>query len=94
MAISFLQKVTVPKDVVFRELDGEAVILNLNNEEYFRLNRVGADMWKEVTCADSIQTAYEKLLAEYEVDGKTLRRDLTDLLEKLLDKGLADVRAE
>ncbi|MGA7877557.1 MAG: PqqD family protein [Desulfoferrobacter sp.] len=94
MTISFMHRVTVPEDVLFRELDGEAVILNLESEQYFGLDEVGTGMWAELTHSDSIESAYQKLLEEYEVDGETLRRDLTDLIEKLSDKGLVKVRAQ
>jgi len=38
-------KVTIPDDVVFRDLAGEAVILNLASGIYFGLNEVGTRMW-------------------------------------------------
>ena len=94
MTLSFMHRITVPDDVLFRKLDGEAVILNLKSEEYFGLDEVGTDMLKELTSSNSIQTTYEKLLKEYAVDEETLHRDLTDFIYKLLDKGLIEVHGE
>src|SRR5258706_624118 len=41
MTWSMKARVTQPADVLVRELDGESVILNLDNEAYFGLDAVG-----------------------------------------------------
>lgn len=43
--IDFTQKVSVPEDTLMRELEGESVLLNLTNEKYYGLNKVGTRMW-------------------------------------------------
>ena len=40
-AIGLQDSVQISEDAVFRELDGEAVILNLDTGIYFGLNRTG-----------------------------------------------------
>jgi len=92
MLVSFAQRVSVPADVLFRELEGESVILHLESESYFGLDHVGTRMWQLLTESESIQTAYEALLEEYEVEPERLRADLTTLLETLSDRGLVDIR--
>jgi hypothetical protein len=93
MAIAFESRVQVPSDVLLSELDGESVLLNLKTETYFGLDEVGTRMWSAVTTADSIQAAYETLMAEYAVEPDRLREDLAALLDKLLDNGLLEVPA-
>jgi hypothetical protein len=73
-----------------QELDGESVFLNLNLGQYFGLDEVGTEMWKAVTSAPSVQSAYEALLREYDVEAEQLRQDLSDLLEKLVAHGLVE----
>ena len=94
MSLSFAQRVLVPDNVMFRELEGESVILNLDAESYFGLDEVGTRMWQAVTEADSIQAAFDTLAEEYEVDPDTLRDDLGELLGTLLDRGLVEVADE
>ena len=43
-AISLDSTITVGKNAVFRDLDGEAVILDLESGTYFGLNDVGTRM--------------------------------------------------
>src|SRR5688500_4349454 len=90
-AISFSARVSVPPDVLVSELAGETVILSLKTERYYGLDEVGTRMWNLLTGMDSIQTAYQALLGEYEVDAEQLRQDLTDLVEKLVEQGLVEL---
>ena len=76
---------------MFRELEGESVILDLHSESYFGLDQIGTRMWQAVTAADSIQAAFDVLLEEYEVEADTLRTDLSELLDTLLARGLIEV---
>ena len=87
------QRIRVPGDVLVRELDGESVLLNLATNSYFGLDTVGTGMWRALTTSDSIQAAYDALLAEYDVAPDLLRRDLEELIEKLAASGLLQVAA-
>ena len=91
MSVSFSNKVIVPSDVLLNTIDGESVILNLVTESYFGLDESATRMWSALTTSDSIQRAYETLLTEYEVEADVLRRDLSNLIEKLLEKGLVKI---
>ena len=87
----FSQRVSVPPHVMVRHLDGESVLLNLHSERYFGLNEIGTRMWTLLTSSDSIQAAYETLLAEYEVEDEQLRRHLEELVGKLVENGLVEL---
>jgi Coenzyme PQQ synthesis protein D (PqqD) len=88
MEITFSQRIAAPDDVLIQMLDGEAVLLNLDTESYFGLDEVGARMWTLLTESDSIQTAYEALLKEYDVTPEQLRADLIGLIDRLAEQGL------
>lgn len=94
MAVSFKRRVTVPSNVMVRELEGESVILNVDTERYFGLDDVGTRMWQAVTGSGSIQTAYDELLDKYDVEPDVLRRDLMKLIEQLVEFGLVECHGE
>ena len=94
MPVSFAARVSVPSDILISEVGGESVLLNLKNERYFGLDDVGTQMWKALVASDSIQAAYERLLAEYDVEANQLRQDLDDLIQKLLEQGLVEIGSE
>src|SRR5579862_8648990 len=91
MPNSFHVRVTMAPEVLFRELSGEAVLLNLKTQCYLGLNPLGTRMWEVLMQADSIETAYKILLAEYDVSPDRLEQDVTIFVEKLRNYGLVEL---
>lgn len=91
MSISFSDRVAIPDDVLISNLQEESVILNLESERYFGLDSIGTRILTVLTTSESIETAYETLLREYDVNGQVLREDLLALVEDLAAKGLIRV---
>jgi len=85
--------ITVSKDVVFRDLSGEAVLLNLATGTYFGLNEVGARMWNLLLEQGTTEKVIEKMQDEYEVDRERISQDLQGLVENLREKGLVTTNA-
>ncbi len=85
------QNVSIAEDVLIQDLDGDSILLNFKSEQFFDLNEVGTRMLSVLTESKSVQAAYDQLLDEYDVDAQRLRQDLLDLIEKLVEYGLAEV---
>ena len=80
---------TINKDnVVSRELEGEAVILNLESGVYFGLNGVGTRIWALIQEHGSLRKVLEAMQQEYEVAPQELESDLLQLIEQLQTRGL------
>jgi hypothetical protein len=90
-AISFEARVTVPGSVLTRELQGEMVVLDMQSERYYGLDETGTEMWKALTTSPTIQSAFETLLGDYDVDADTLRADLERLVGELSSHGLLEL---
>ncbi len=88
MAIDFNQQVHIPAHVIFRELQGEAVVLNLENERYYGLDDIGTRIWSLLAQSTTLNDVYQTLLGEYDVDPDSLRRDITALIEQLQEQDL------
>jgi hypothetical protein len=80
--------IRISDDVVFRDLAGEAVILNLTSGVYFGLDEVGTRMWQLLSEHGDDTKALALLLDEYEVDAAQLRQDFDQLIGQLRAKGL------
>lgn len=91
LKIATTQKVFLAKDVLIQDLVGESVLLNLENEEYFGLDKVGTRMLTVLTESESTQVAYDNLLEEYEVETEQLQQDLLNFIEKLINYGLLEI---
>ncbi len=76
---------------MFREIAGEAVLLDLNSETYFGLDEIGTRMWSVLLASASVEDAYHVLLDEFDVEPEALRSDLSAFLEKLAGSGLVSL---
>ena len=88
------QSVTLSEDALFQEVTGETVILDMASETYFGLDAVGTRIWQLMQEKGSLQTVFDALLLEYEVEADTLESDFADLLASLEDAGLIALAAE
>lgn len=77
----------IPASVLYRQVEKEVVLLNLETEQYFALNEVGANIVTQLT-QEPMEKAIESLLALYEVDPEVLHRDVQNLTEALMQAGL------
>ena len=91
MSVSFHQRVKLSDDVLISDLEGESVILNLKSERYYGLDKVGTRFLTLLSNSESIEQAFETLLAEYDVEAEVLRGDLTELLTDLREQGLVEI---
>ena len=88
MAIALDSTVAASDDAVFREMDGESVLLNLETGMYFGLDEVGTRVWRLAADNGSLRAVRDRLVAEYDADPATIERDLLALADALVSKGL------
>jgi Coenzyme PQQ synthesis protein D (PqqD) len=86
--LSITDAVCVPEDVIFRELNGEAVILNLHNGTYFGLNSVGMRIWQLCEQHGSLREVWEAMQREFDASGDALQSDLLAFVNELSSKQL------
>jgi hypothetical protein len=79
----------IPSQVFFRDVDGQMVLLNLDTEQYFGLDAVGANIITRLT-ESSWDDAIAALLVDYEVDETVLRSDVEELVAALIEAGLLE----
>jgi Coenzyme PQQ synthesis protein D (PqqD) len=93
MELTLRDSITIPEDVLIRELDGEAVLLNLESGVYFGLNGVATRMWQLMAERHSLAAVLDTLAGEYDADQRVLEADLLELGRQLCANGLARVSA-
>ena len=89
--LDFATRVTVPESVLFRDLEGEAVLLETVTGRYYGLNEVGTRMWSLLQLYGEIEAAYQHLLAEYQVPAHELRQDFLDFIGLLTSRRLIEI---
>ncbi|HLH72554.1 MAG TPA: PqqD family protein [Chloroflexota bacterium] len=87
MAISRRQFV-INESVVYAELEGEAVLLNVETGVYFGLNGIATDIWKLFERGASPEEIVHQLVEEYDVEPAVVQEDLDRFLDSLRSHGL------
>lgn len=89
--ISLSSQVKIGKQVVFREINGELVLLNLKSGFYFGLDPVGSRMWLLLKDHERLNRVLKLLLQEYSIEENACRNDLLKLVTSLQKSGLIEV---
>ena len=89
--ITLTRRLLRSEDVLFQNLDGEAVLLDLASETYFGLNEVGTRVWELMEASPTLGEISTQLQAEYDVESARAESDVLDLATRLFEAGLASV---
>ena len=78
----------VPEYVLMRRVGEEEVLLNLDDEQYYGLNPVGARLIEFAAGGATLRQIVDALLGEFEVEREALELDLRQIAAELLAAGL------
>lgn len=78
-------------EVLFQEVAGEAVLLNLASERYFGLDPVGTHIWGLFNRNLTLQQVHQDLCDTYDASPEKLQQDLLALVDQLAEAGLITV---
>ena len=73
---------------MFRELDGEAVLLNLESGKYYGLDPVGLRIWQFVQQTPLLRSVWQSMQDEFDAPADTLHTDLLTFIDELSGEGL------
>jgi hypothetical protein len=91
MSIEPTARVRLANDVLMQKVGDDAILLNLNTENYFTLDEVGTRMINTLQESDSVKQAIGKLVGIYDVDESKLTNDAIRLVEECEENGLLQV---
>ena len=74
--------------VVWQEIAGEAVLLDLDRERYFGLNVIGTAVWRGLSEGRPLDQIVADLQPQYAVDADRLVADVAALVGHLRSEGL------
>lgn len=86
--VKVFQKAIISKEIFYRNLGDEIVLLHLPSGSYYYLDGVGARMWDLISRDYSFNSLCDVLIREYEVERDVLERDVLRLAFELQEKGL------
>ena len=77
-----------PANLVASEIDGEAVILDVDSGQFFQLNRVGSRVWAALATPMAMGDLCRAMQDAFDVDEDTCRRDVADFVALMARHGL------
>jgi len=75
-------------DLLFNEIDGEIVMLSIENGEYYGMDKVGSRIWELLRQPCTLKSLVANLMKEYEVSEQQCNIDTLVFINKLYDKEL------
>lgn len=79
------------RDVLFRDLGGEAVLLDPEAGTYFGLNEVGTEIWSLLAEGTPLGEAHARLVRTYDAPPDEVWEDLVALVRDLVGSRLVEV---
>ena len=81
-------KIKQSEEILFQDIEDELIILNISDENYLGLDQVGTRMWNVLLNSNTTKQAYDQLLEEYDVEPTTLKKDLNNFINNLIENNL------
>jgi len=75
-------------ELVSTDVDGEKVMMSVENGEYFGLDPVGSRIWELIENPIRIESLINLLLEEFDVSREQCENDSFEFLNELLEKNL------
>ena len=83
--------IAVPEGILFQDVGGEIVLLNIETGEYYGLNEVGSRIWTLFQEGQPVSQVLTTLLSEYDVFEEGLRSDVKQFLLQLQSKHIIEI---
>jgi len=72
--------------MLFNEIDGEVVMLSIENSEYYGMDKVGSRIWQLLENPMLFKELVNKLMDEYDIAEEQCYQDTIEFLEKMIEK--------
>ena len=80
--------VSINDDVLFQELTGEGVLLNLKTGVYLGLNQVGTRIWQLFEDRPVLSRIVDSIVTEFDVEREQCAMDLVALVNEMTEHDL------
>ena len=77
--------------MLFNEIDGEVVMLSIENSEYYGMDKVGSRIWQLLENPMRFNELVNRLMDEYDVTEEKCRQETLDFVKKMTEKKLLNM---
>lgn len=80
------------REPVAVDVDESVVMMSLQREMYYSLEGAGGRIWRLVEVPRAVSEVCETLMAEFDVEPETCRREVLAFLDRLHREGLIEIQ--
>jgi hypothetical protein len=74
--------------VLTGEVDGEIVMMSIEQGHYFGLDHIASDIWRRIEPPCTFAALIDGLAADYEADRATITTDVKTLLDHMVERNI------
>ena len=75
-------------NIMHEIIDGEVVVVNLENGTYYSLDAVGADIWEQLTGGSTLEALVDGIAARYQVERDGIAAGIEAFVRRLQEEKL------
>ena len=79
-------------EILSSDMDGETVMMSVENSEYYSLSTVGTKIYDILLKDMSFSELIDVLTKEYDVDRAVCEKDTKEFLEELVNKNIIKIK--
>lgn len=91
MQLKLKQNVQRNPEMISSNMDGETVMMSIENGEYYGLNSIGTRIWEIIEKKITIESLINQLTTEFDVTKNDCMQDTLIFLNQLIEKKLVIV---
>lgn len=90
--VTGISKVIRNQELLASEMDGEIVMMSVDQGKYFSIGRSGVEIWKLLDQEMTVTEIVAELRKKYEVDEATCQHDVIQFVELMAKKEIVRVK--
>ncbi|HPQ46505.1 MAG TPA: PqqD family protein [Clostridia bacterium] len=79
------------ENIILKDMQGEAVLLNLDTGDYYSLNAVGNKIINLTLEDMTVDEIAAELIEIYDIDEKTAKSDINSLINDLINNNILEI---
>jgi hypothetical protein len=89
--ISLDTKVWQKEDNIVSDMNGEKVMLSIQNGKYYNFGEIGGEIWQQMEKPIVVKQMIDKLLLEYNVERNICEEQVLNFLNHLRKENLVEI---
>ncbi len=78
----------INNNIIAKDLQGDMVLLNKENGDYFTLNSIGSEVYNYICDRKETEEIIDLLFGKYDIEYDKLKADVISLIDELKEKNI------